>query len=163
MNRVAVLRVAAMVWLGLGVCRPGHAGWLDDIGYFQLGAELGASMPTGAGISVLQTEAGAGIPQASATSPFAGAGNYSGKTFTMDSTGMVYSDHANSVAGYFYGNSTSASPGVTDVHLMNANDFINAYGTADPPPVAAGLIHNHSWIRLHHGRRRHGQLLSSRL
>jgi hypothetical protein len=146
MNRAALHRLAALQCLLLALCRPCAADWLDDIGYRQLGAELGAALPTGAGISVLQTEAGAGIPQASATSPFAGAGNYFGKTFTMDSSGLVYADHANAVAGYFYGNISSASPGVTDVHLMDADDFVNAFGAASPPPVPPGIIHNGSWI-----------------
>ena len=163
MNRAAVLRVAAATFLVLFVCPPGRADWLADIGYPQLSAELGASMPTGAGIIVLQTEAGKGAPQASATSPFAGAGIYSGKTFTMDSIGMVYSDHANSVAAYFYGNSTSASPGVTDVHLMDANGFVDTYETTSTPPVAAGLVHNHSWIGSSSSDGVHEQLLPARL
>lgn len=146
MNRAAILRAAATSFLALCACPQARADWREDIGFPQLAAELGASMPTGAGISVLQTEAGAGAPQASATSPFAGAGNYSGKTFTMDSTDMVYSDHANSVASYFYGNSSSVSPGVTDVHLMDANGFVDTYDTDSTPPLAAGIIHNHSWI-----------------
>jgi len=146
MNRAAVRRVAATTLLALCLCGQVQADWREDIGYPGLGAELGVSMPTGAGISVLQTEAGNGIPQASATSPFAGTGNYLGKTFTLESSGMVYSDHANSVASYFYGNSSSASPGVTEVHLMDAEGFLETYETPSTPPVPAGIIQNGSWI-----------------
>lgn len=123
-----------------------HADWRTDSGYFQLSTELGAAMPTGAGIIVLQTEAGGGMPQASSTSPFAGTGNYTGKTFTTESSGMTYANHANSVATNFYGNSSSAAPGVTDVHLMDADGFFNAVAGSYPPSTAPGSVHNHSWI-----------------
>ncbi|HEY2573854.1 MAG TPA: hypothetical protein VGH65_07285, partial [Verrucomicrobiaceae bacterium] len=144
MNRSTTIGLALMTGLLLHV--PARADWRDDGGFYQLSAELGSAMPTGAGIILLQTEAGNGIPQASSTSPFPGAGNYAGKTFTMHSSGMVYSDHANSVADYFYGNATSASPGVTEVHLMDADGFVTTFETIGTPPVAPGLVHNHSWI-----------------
>ena len=145
MSRLLTRAAFAAGWL-VAFAPEVRADWRTDIGYPQLSAELGASLPTGVGIIVLQTEAAGGMPQASSTSPFAGTGNYLGKTFTIDSTGMSYSGHADSVATNFYGDGTSVSPAVTDVHLMDADAFINAYSTSSTPPVVAGSVHNHSWI-----------------
>lgn len=131
-----------------------NADWITDSGYPQLSAELGAALPTGAGIIVLQSEANVStpenisyMPQASSVSPFSGAGNYSGKTFTVDySTPGGYSDHANSVGTPFYGNTGSLSPGITNVHVLLADDFYNGLLTPGGPAIFAGSIQNHSWI-----------------
>src|SRR5580658_3145976 len=110
MNRPpAVLFRCLAFFFALGL--SARADWIADSGYAQLSAELGASLPTGAGIIVLQTEADTSggatppwyMPQASSTSPFAGTGNYAGKTFTVDSTLGGYSGHADAVASNFYG------------------------------------------------------------
>jgi hypothetical protein len=130
------------------------ADWIADSGYAQLSAELGPNLPTGAGITILQTEANASgssgsaafMPQASSVSPFSGAGNYSGKTFTVDSTLGDYSSHADTVGTHFYGNSGSVAPGVTDVHLMLADDFFYNLFDTTGPPTTAGSVQNHSWI-----------------
>lgn len=130
-----------------------NADWITDSGYPQLSAELGAALPTGAGITVLQSEANVGspenvnyMPQASNASPFSGAGNYSGKTFTLDSAPRGYSDHSNSVGTIFYGNAGSLSPGITDVHILLADDFYNGLFSIGGPNTFAGSIQNHSWI-----------------
>ena len=131
-----------------------RADWIADSGYAQLSAELGAALPTGAGIVVLQTEANTGttsnvlfMPQTASATPFAGAGNYTGKTFTVDTTAVGgYSSHADTVGTHFYGLSGSVAPGISSVHLMLADDFINSLTPYAGPPVLAGSVHNHSWI-----------------
>jgi hypothetical protein len=131
-----------------------RADWTADSGYPQLQVELGGNLPTGAGITVFQSEAGYGgdassfMPQASATTPFGGSGNYSGKTFTIDlpSTPGNYSSHADVVATHYYGNSGSVAPGVTDVHVMAAQDFYDGIIDSAGAHHFTGSVQNHSWI-----------------
>ncbi|MEY4484276.1 MAG: hypothetical protein RL693_1728 [Verrucomicrobiota bacterium] len=146
----AFLGVAAC---GLLLVARSNADWITDSGYPQLSQELGASLPTGAGITVLQSEANTGtvdnvsyMPQTSATTPFAGTGNYSGKTFTIDSTPGVYSGHADSVGSAFYSNGGSIAPGITEVHVLLADDFYRGLIASGGPDTFAGSIQNHSWI-----------------
>jgi hypothetical protein len=128
-----------------------QADWRADAGFFTLQTELGGSMPTGAGIPIMMSEASTTfptityLPQATAgTTPFAGAGSYAGKTFTPHSGASSSSFHADIVCSLFCGNSSSLSPGVTDVHAWLADDF--AIGLLDDPvPSWAGSVQNHSW------------------
>lgn len=136
------------VLTGLLVTSACIADWREDSGYYALQAELGVAMPTGAGISVLQSEANAGgyLPQATeGTVPFAGTGAFDGKTITPHSGASALSNHANSVAWYFFSNAGSLSPGVTDVHCWLADDFAVSLA-GGTPPVYAGSVQNHSWV-----------------
>jgi hypothetical protein len=136
-----------------------QADWRVDAGYSRLSTELGASLPTGAGIPVLMSEANFAAPPAlsylpqatTGTVPFAGTGGYTGKTFYPQSGAGSLSAHANSVASNFYGNSTSLSPGVTEAHVWLADDFItqvydNALNPLAPQPLFTGSVMNHSWV-----------------
>jgi hypothetical protein len=131
-----------------------HADWLTDGGYYLLQSELGSALPTGAGIQVLQTEADEDpdtgirryLPQSATSTPFAGGGVYTGKTFTAESSTGNLSNHSNDVAFRFYGNTGSAAPGVTDVHVKLADDFFNVLQSGSAPAAQAGLVHNHSWV-----------------
>lgn len=126
------------------------AGWREDSGYSQLSTELGASLPTGSGIVVLQSEADVGsfsyLPVAMTSSPFTGSGSYDSKVFYADSGIGGYSDHANSVGWNFYGISGSLAPGIPTVHCREANDFINQLALSGGPAALAGTVANHSWI-----------------
>ena len=138
-------RTLAAAWLAAGVCA---ADWREDSGYYALQAEMGVALPTGAGISVMQSEANAGgyLPQATAgTIPFTGTGGFSGKTFTPHSGASALSNHANAVATYFFSNGASMSPGVTDIHCWLADDFAVALASGTPA-VYAGSVQNHSWV-----------------
>jgi len=144
--------VLAIVLLLLG--SSAQADWLTDGGLPQLQAELGSSMPTGAGVTVLMTEADtdgseetfAYMPEASATSPFAGTGIFAGKTFTIESTPGGASGHAFAVGINFF-SFGGASPGITDIHLMLADDYyFNLPGTTTAPATFPGKVSNHSWV-----------------
>jgi hypothetical protein len=139
------LRGIFVLSLMVGGCA---ADWRENAGYYLLQAELGAQMPTGAGISVMMSEANAGgyLPQATAgTVPFAGTGGFSGKTLTPHSGASGLSSHAASVATYYFSNSASMAPGVTDVHCWLADDVAVSL-VSGTPPVYAGSVHNHSWV-----------------
>ncbi|MCB1228106.1 MAG: hypothetical protein KDK99_20035 [Verrucomicrobiales bacterium] len=120
----------------------------------KLQAELGAAMPTGSGIALLQGEAGTVgttpleyLPQAGGPDLFAGVSNYAGKTFTPHSGEGIVLNHANSVASNFYGNGWGAAPGATEIHCFDANDFIDRLGSfLTAPEVFPGRVQNHSWV-----------------
>ncbi len=128
-----------------------HADWRDDIGYTQLAAELGAAVPTGAGIVLLQSEANDiesppnYLPQAGGPGAFAGADAFSGKTFYAESGAGVALGHAQSVASYFYGNGSGIARGATEIHNYTATDFLNRLYTGSAPEGLPGRVQNHSW------------------
>ena len=151
----SLVSIAPLCLLALSsIAVTASADWRVDAGYSQLQIELGAAMPTGAGIAVLQSEASdiAGptlryLPQATAGSGvFAGAGSFAGKSFTPHSGASDASGHAQSVAGIFYSLFGSVAPGVTEVHVYEAGDFFSSLYTPSPPPVFAGSVQNHSWV-----------------
>ena len=97
MNRLFV-RIIIAGMLVMGWSGSAAADWKSDIGYTALQAELGANMPTGAGVQVTQVEASLGMPDPSNA-------EFAGKTFTQKSSGLSISGHATTVGQYFYGDS----------------------------------------------------------
>lgn len=148
-------------WLALAVVCAGapevRADWRTASGWTELMAELGGALPDGSGVVVMQAEAGAAgaapydyLPQAGGPDPFAGVGNYAGKTFHPESGTGTLSNHANSVATRFYSSTGSLAPGVSQVFMYSANEFANAVANDEPPPSfpssAPAKVHNHSWV-----------------
>ena len=121
------------------------ADYKSDIGWTQLSQELGAAMPTGAGIPISQVEA-------------YDASNYywplvswfPGKTITLENGGdpTKYSGHAQTVASYLYGTSGIA-PGINTINVYQADswrlNFVET-ATSQEPTVETSRIENHSWI-----------------
>ncbi|WP_395751334.1 hypothetical protein [Prosthecobacter sp.] len=138
-------------FLLLGCRMALRADWRDDIGYTQLAAELGPSMPTGAGIILLDSEANDQtsppnyLPQAGGPGTFAGADPYTGKTFTAGSGAGVVLSHAQSVAFYFYANGSGIAQGATDIRIYTANDFLTGLYSATGPTDFGARVQNHSW------------------
>jgi hypothetical protein len=122
-----------------------HADFKDDVGFTQLKAEYGSALPNGSGIRVMQVEwtrDGAWAPQA--------AGQLSGKSFTYTSTAPTsYSTHANEVATYLAGSTSSMTPGITEFYASEATAFVGRNqlnGTRSLAPGATSWdIENHSW------------------
>lgn len=122
----------------------------DDVEFTALQTQLGASMPTGAGISVSQVEA----PD--------GSGNYRPSTATFPTKNFLFpsggsiaaSGHANTVGEYFYGNSSlspdiGVSPNRVTTYEVNSylgSGFLNLSNTGALPSVESNDIQNHSWI-----------------
>lgn len=148
--RLSPQSVGVVLWLGFAAVL--HATWQDDIGYTQLASELGASMPTGAGIILLQSEADSGasppdyLPQAGGPGAFSGTGIHTGKTFYPETGQGTYRSHAFSVSSYFYANDLGVARGATEVHFYTANDFFNRLNSGVAPPTFPGRVQNHSWI-----------------
>jgi hypothetical protein len=140
MKRAVLILVLAMLLAGSG--QPALATLYDDIGYTQLVNELGADVPTGAGVKVTQVEAANAKPNVS---------NYqfTGKTFAFVSPGLTTSDHATAAGQYFYGNSSSIAPGITNIDCYDAADwtgsgFLGVLNNA--PLISSSRVANHSWI-----------------
>ena len=123
-----------------------RADYRDDIGYTKLQLELGATLPTGSGVGVAQTEA----PSGTAFLPNTTVAEFSGKTFTVLSPGGGVSGHATTVGQYFYGSATSIAPGVTGIHNYEANDWVGSgflnYGSTSAPKTETQKIENNSWV-----------------
>ncbi len=118
----------------------------DDTGLTALIQRLGAgNQPTGVAVIVGQTEApGPGI------FPDPNHPEFFGKTFTNQSPTGGVSGHSTTVGQHFYGLSTSIAPGVTDIRVWEAGDwlgpgFLNGI-TNNPPDPAEFKVSNHSWI-----------------
>lgn len=122
----------------------------DDVGFTALSEELGASFPTGAGITVYQIEAeegGAGGPWAPDSSDPQFAGKTINQLNVVPSTGN--SGHATAVARKFFGNLDSFAPGITDIAVYSTNGwFFEFFDVASDfwPQQTDRQIVNHSWI-----------------
>lgn len=125
----------------------------EAVGWFDLEARLGsANMPSGAGVGVLQCEAPSGtqwIPDID------DVGHFGGKTFTIPWGNPDTSSHAQTVASKFYSNIESIAPGIDNIWLYEANNYLNTgylnIGQASSvppitPPDPEMRIHNNSWI-----------------
>jgi hypothetical protein len=112
------------------------AAYKDDIGYITLQSELGINIPTGAGVKVTQVEAEG--------KPDPNNAQFIGKIFTDNYLGV--SGHATTVGQYFYGNSSSISPGVNNIECWaGATAWLNNYSYGDPL-VSSSRVANHSWV-----------------
>lgn len=140
-----------------GMAMDARADWRTASGWDALAAELGNALPNGSGVVVMQAEASSAtqapydyLPQAGGPDAFAGTGNYAGKTFHPESGTGTLSNHANSVATRFYSTTASIAPGVTEVFMMTANDFVDDVFVEEPPPSfpsgSPAKVQNHSWV-----------------
>jgi hypothetical protein len=132
---------------------PAVADYKADIGYTQLAAELGAAMPTGAGVPVLQVEAAYLQGTIETFTPNPTETQFAGKTITNLTGGAenYYSPHATGVGFYFYGNTDSCAPGLATIDVRSAVDWLNAGyintsgGPGPQPTFTAARVANHSW------------------
>ena len=107
----------------------------EEIGYLDLVARLGADVPTGAGIGVGQVEAS----ESNGYGPNQDSSEFDGVFFTPYSGTPGTSSHATTVAGNYYGGTASVAPGITNVHLWEANNWIGSgflnYGSSNVPEI----------------------------
>jgi hypothetical protein len=144
------LRITALLAiLVLGGALPAGADTYKDlIGYTGLAAELGSATPTGAGVMVTQAEATS--PGSNDYFPDINNSEFSGKTITPKTIPYSISGHATGVGQYFYGNSTSIAPGITQIDVYDANDWLGSgflvTSTGFLPLASSSRVANHSWV-----------------
>lgn len=136
--------------LSFVVSAPGFATISDvkeDIGFNDLSVVLAGGLPDGAGVAVMQIEAGTNF------FPDTSNSDMLGKTIVdLSSTPSPgISGHATNVGVRFYGLTSSIAPGVTDVSVYNANAFLSEYLRFNAVPNSAPLASssrtaNHSWV-----------------
>lgn len=131
---------------------------LDDIGFTALKIQLGDDMPTGAGVSVSQIEAGFNQPAPPYSTNYRPDPSFfPGKTFSFPSGGdTTTSGHANNVGRYMYGpGSLSPNLGVTvdndpiTVYYVNnwlGGGYLQTGNATLLPSIETNDIQNHSWV-----------------
>jgi hypothetical protein len=140
---VAVSRVAA------ADCAPGD--YRCEVGYTSLQARLGAALPLGDPIPVLQVEApftnGSYLPDVT-NAEFVGAPT---KTFTplCPTCPSTASSHATTVGSDYYGFFSSLAPHISSIYVNEANNWLSGSlqpNTSSPPATETRRVANDSWI-----------------
>ncbi len=129
-----------------------QAAYRDDVGFTQLQAELGSSVPTGASVVTSQVEAAVQVAGQDTWVPDPFNAEFTGKTITQvfPAPSGISSGHATAVGQLFYGNTLSTSPAISSiaaywVDRWVLDDFLAPLGN-DQPLWSSSRIVNHSWI-----------------
>ena len=127
---------------------------------------LGASIPNGAGVPVAVIEANSGAAGGCTDSNSSTSCKYfmdlsisqfNGKTIidgtNIFSTAGNVSSHSNGIGFYFFGNTLSIAPDVTDVTVYEVDDYLSNIlktstggGLGSDPVIQSNKIQNHSWV-----------------
>jgi hypothetical protein len=154
--RVSTSHWACLALLTMSAGVPAQD-YKNDIGYDDLVNRLGTSVPTGAGVTVVQVEAPAGVDSSNLPiwSPVTGStsSQFSGVTFNFITSpsgrSSSTSGHGVNVGQLFYGNDAPAS-GIGTVRLGNAIDWLATdflgLGTPALPSITDARVINHSWV-----------------
>ena len=132
----------------LNVAIPKATGSKSEIGFNALVDALGGDLPDGSGVVVSQVEANQGSENGPYMPDLANS-EFDGKAIINGSnTNSDYSTHARGMAYRFYGNDTSLAPGITDITVYEASDYLeNILKVKGHDPTAQAFkIQNHSWI-----------------
>ena len=97
----------------------------------------GLELPDGSGVPVMMAEALSG----SNYMPNTASSQFDDKTLNPMSGSSGTNSHANTVANNFFGNSTSIAPGVTDIDVYNANEYLN---TTNWPASNNPIVESHT-------------------
>ena len=119
--------------------------WRTEADYTELAVELGAALPTGAGIVAYQCEAPESgvhyLPVEMLTTPTL----LGGKTYYALAGLGSASGHAAAVGSVFY-QTAGISNGVDVVHGDEALNFITELDAGNAPPIFPGDVQNFSWV-----------------
>jgi autotransporter-associated beta strand protein len=154
LSRGMLMTVWALVAHVVCVCALA-AGVREDVGYSTLVEELGLAAPDGSGVPVLMAEGP--IDEDGRYQPLQSHPEFLGKTIQPRSPGPPPpandSGHATFVAQNFFGLATSIAPGISQIEVYEANDFMgNGFmhtGSVTLNPNVsqqASRVGNHSWI-----------------
>ncbi len=131
------------------------ADYRSDIGYTALQQELGTATPDGTGIRVTQVEGSEQVDGQNAWFPDPSHAEFVGKTISNASGAPagLYSSHATSVGGSFYGIARSVAPGVSNITAFSANDWmgggalLTVVGSGGTQPLSStSRVANHSYV-----------------
>lgn len=131
------------------------ADYRGDIGFTKLQQELGVAIPDGTGIRLTQVEGSTQVNGQDVWFPDPANAEFVGKTISNASGAPagLYSSHATSVGGSFYGNMRSIAPGVSNVMAFSANDWmgggalLTVMGNGGNRPLSStSRIANHSYV-----------------
>ena len=123
-----------------------HADWQDDVGFTSLQARLGGAAPTGTFIDVTQVEA---TSDPNNYVPDPANAEFVGKTIIPLSGPGDPWWHGTTVGRYYYGLSTSMTPGITQIDAYEANDWFKRILATQPaglPAIETRRIQNFSWV-----------------
>jgi hypothetical protein len=132
----------------LNIAMPKATGFMTEIGFDALANALGNNLPDGSGVVVSQVEASSGSENGPYM-PDPADPQFDGKTIINgSSTNSDRSWHAEGVADRFYGIDFSIAPGLTDITVYEANDYLDNILNVNggDPTAQAFKIQNHSWI-----------------
>ncbi len=144
MHLIRSIVVAAVLLCGSMVA---HADYKDYVDFTKLQDELGGALPTGSGVKVTQAEALDG----NYYMPDINYYEFAGKTITNVTGGSSSpSEHATSVGKLFYGVNNSMAPGIIEIDIYSATDWLGSGflrpGGLKQPLVSDSRIANHSWV-----------------
>lgn len=167
--------IIAATWLAMIVgAEPAMATFKDETRFTELSVLLGPATPTGSGIKVAHVEAHAGDPIDPQTGlplderfdflPNPNSAQFQDpiRSFNvilpLGTSAADISAHATSTGKAIYGNTASVAPGITDIDVFLADNWLAdgflRHGTASLPRVAAegheslptAQLGSHSWI-----------------
>ncbi len=119
-----------------------HGDWKSDIGWPEFVAEAGLGYPDGSGVLVVQVEADYSTAPGLQYVPNAADPQMSGKTISDATGGGDVSSHALTVAKLFYGNSSSVAPGVNNILVYEANDYLSSLSGIS----SSRRVHSNAWV-----------------
>jgi len=131
----------------------------DPFGYQRLRQELGAAAPDGNGVAVHLVEASQEVTEevdgverkiGTGFAPNVGILEFSGKDIEV--TPGIFTHHSGHTTGIgrkFFGNETSTSPGITDIHAFESMTWVGKVlnlGRNRLPESSKARVANHSWV-----------------
>lgn len=158
--RANPLRSVRVILLGIAACllaaSSADATYNDLMGFPELQAQLGGSIPTGSSIEVQHVEAEV-ANGTSAGHYFPASGEFSGKALTNETViaGATTADtgispHASTAGRNFYGNTNSIAPGISTIKVFEANHWLTSgflrRGSSGAPLMTTTRVSNHSWV-----------------
>lgn len=138
------LRIILFGFLALSACDL-YADWKTEIGWTQLASEVGPGLEDGSGIAVAMAETAVNNNYL----PSLGNAEFTGKNIIAGSGASGTSNHATGMAQTFFGNNISIAPGITQITVFSATDWINnvtGLATGGDPLPHPYRVMNNSWI-----------------
>lgn len=131
------------------------AGYFDDVGISALRDELGAALPTAAGVPVMIVEADRNAdPGIVEYAPNPDDPEFAGRNLTVGEGGprvyAPFSGHATGVGRRFFGQHSSVAPGIDRIAVYSTPNWLGPaflrLGERRGPKAAASRVAAHAWV-----------------